>query len=140
MLNYIDISGEWGLTLDENKSGIKNKYYCAVPNDHITLPSVTSTAHKGELNNKRKKGYLTDIYAFEGWAWYYREVVVSSIPSDSYVELYLERTRITKLWINGEYAGERNSLCTPHCYDITRFIPCGTLRICILVSKIIIVQ
>ena len=135
MLNYIDISGEWGLKLDEKKSGIAEKYYSAVPDDSIFLPSVTSTAHKGNMNPERKTGYLTDVYAFEGWAWYYREIDISSAPEDCCAELYLERTRMTKLWINGEYAGECDSLCTPHRYDITKFIPARKLSICILVSN-----
>ncbi|HOC34736.1 MAG TPA: glycoside hydrolase family 2 TIM barrel-domain containing protein, partial [Ruminococcus flavefaciens] len=54
---------------------------------------------------------------------------------DTKAELFLERTRQTKLWVNGDYIGERNSLCTPHIYDITDHIKDGTAEICVMVSN-----
>ena len=86
--------------------GINEHFFSKEPNDTIILPSVTSLAEKGRINENREEGFLTDKYKYEGYAWYYKSVDVSAIPENSRVELFLERTRITKLWVNGSFVGE----------------------------------
>ncbi len=50
--------------------------------------------------------------------------------------LVLERTRTTKVWINGTYMGSRNSLCSAHRYDITAAVRSGSNRIRIQVDNV----
>ena len=136
MINKIDLSGEWGFRADEEMRGIGERYFNILPDDSIVLPTVTSLARKGRLNKKWEKGFLTDLYKYEGYAWFYRTIDISGVPADSRAELFLERTRITKLWINGTPVGEYDSLCTPHIYDITDFLNFDALDICIMVSNV----
>lgn len=121
MLYKIDLSGEWGFRPDEEKKGLLSQYYLLGGTDKITLPSTVSLSKLGRPNPKSETGFLTDAYAYEGYGWYYKTADLSGIPCTYSVKLFLERTRYTTLWINGEKIGSRNSLCTPHLYDISRF-------------------
>lgn len=121
MIHKIDLSGEWGFRCDEEKSGINKKYYALGGNDTITLPSTTAISKKGKPNPKAETGYLTDSYAYEGYAWYYKSIDLSGVDCENSIKLFLERTRLTKLWINNIFVGEYDSLCTPHIYDLTEY-------------------
>lgn len=121
MIRKIDLSGEWGFRADEEMLGIKNEYFRLGANDSIILPTTTSIAHKGKPNPKAEEGFLTDSWAYEGNAWFYRTADLTAVSSEQTVKLYLERTRLTRLWVNGKPIGSRDSLCTPHVYDISEF-------------------
>lgn len=135
MINKIDLSGEWRLRLDKEKKGIERNFLSSAPEDSIVLPSTTSASCKGEANPEECAAYLTDKYAFEGWAWYYKKVSIGRQAEGKRLTLRLERTRMTTLWVNGSRIGSCDSLCTPHIYDITDFSDCDELDICILVSN-----
>ncbi|WP_139903081.1 hypothetical protein [Clostridium thermarum] len=57
MFKCIDISGIWNFHLDGNKKGMPPVF-----RDTITLPGTTSYAKKGNRNESREVGFLTDIY------------------------------------------------------------------------------
>ena len=94
MINKLDLSGEWQLCLDKDCKGTD-----LVFNDTINLPNTTSNAKKGEYNEERETGFLTDTYKFEGFAWFRKNVDFSSLECEN-LKLYLERTRITELYID----------------------------------------
>lgn len=135
MLTKIDLSGNWGLRLDKEKLGQDRKFYMSTPDDQINLPSTTSLSKKGTPNTEQEVWFLTDEYAFEGWAWYYKTVTLADEVIGKITELFLERTRQTTIWVNGKCAGSCNSLCTPHRYDISDYIAPGENQICIMVSN-----
>jgi hypothetical protein len=130
MMNKIDLSGIWNLQLDEEKQGVQYPY-----RDTILLPGTTSYAKKGRKNEKAELGCLTDEYKFIGYAWYSREIEFSFEMEEKISFLYLERTRVTRVWIDDEEVGTQNSLCTPHIYDITKYIKAGKHTITILVDN-----
>lgn len=134
MINKIDLSGEWGFQLDEEKTGIADKFYELYGSDTIILPSTTSIAKKGKPNTNAETGFLTDEYAFEGYAWYYKTIDLSGISADHTVKLFLERTRLTKVWANNNFVGEFDSLCTPHIYDLTDYTG-GEVTLAVCVSN-----
>ncbi len=134
MINKIDLSGEWGFRADEEKLGIAEKYYIKGGNDRIFLPSTTAISKKGKPNTETEIEFLTDSYKYEGYAWYYKTVDLSGIDKSKTVKLFLERTRLTELWVNGKRVGSCDSLCTPHIYDISDFSG-GEAEIAVLVSN-----
>lgn len=109
MISRIDLSGEWSVALDDPEH-----------TGTIYLPGTTSNAGLGKYNDKRETGFLTDTRAFEGSAWYRRKADLSSAKGKK-AFLFLERTRLTEVYIDGETIGSRNSLTAPHIYDISRF-------------------
>ncbi len=130
MINHIDLSGEWNVCLDKERKGFPASFP-----DKITLPDTTSHAGLGEENTKFEDGCLTDTRLFEGDAWFTREADLSAAHGKC-AKLVLERTRLTKLFIDGEEVGSRNSLTTPHVYDISRFIKGGKQQITVCVSNV----
>ena len=116
MINRIDLSGEWRVALDRERKGAGPVY-----TDTIVLPDTTSHAGLGEINNKREEGFLTDTRLFEGDAWYSRSIDLTGVKGST-AKLFLERTRLTELYIDGELIGSRDSLTAPHVYDISAFI------------------
>ena len=70
--------------------------------------------------------FLTPNRHYVGTAWYRRMVEVPADWKNRRVVLYLERPHIeTELWVNGKKVGGDNSLCVPHCYDVTDFVKAG---------------
>ncbi|SET20806.1 glycoside hydrolase family 2 TIM barrel-domain containing protein [Paenibacillus sp. NFR01] len=122
MLTKINLAGEWKLLIDEEHTGytLPESY-----NDVIDLPGTTSHARKGPKNDNKLIGALTDEYLFEGQVWYAKEVEIPELPEGGNTLLYLERTRMTKVWLDGEELGSRNSLNTAHIYDLTGKLQAG---------------
>jgi len=130
MYSKIDLSGIWDFQPDENKAGAVQPF-----GDTITLPGTTSFCKKGRKNEQAELGFLTDEYKFEGWAWFSRKVEIPEDLSGKNAFLYLERTRITTLWWDDTKIGTRNSLCTPHIYDVTDYLSAGVHTITVLVDN-----
>ena len=121
MQNWLPLGGNWQLYPDPSPC------ICTEPPAEypleMTLPGTTAQQKIGICNEKRETGFLTELYPFAGQIWLRRKI---GIPADfrKYAScmLYLERTRMTRLWINGRYLGSENSLCTPHIYDISGYL------------------
>ena len=135
MIQRIDLSGTWEFLADQEKQ------YTAPPerfSDTIPLPGTTAQAKKGTENTARETSFLTEVYPFSGNAWFQKEITIpEEVRSDQIIEaeLFLERTRITKVWINGNYIGTENSLCTPHVYNLMPYFGTKKLKITICVNN-----
>lgn len=136
MIKSLNLAGSWNFAMDGSKEGIKKKQYLTTPTDTISLPGTISQAQKGTPSDVRETGFLTDPYLFEGYAWYSREITLEEADLDKIIYLYLERTRMTKVWIDDTFAGEFDSLNTPHNYELTNFIKKTKFRLTILVSNV----
>lgn len=115
-MKIFDLSGKWNFSLNDDAL-----------DDSITLPATTAQAKKGEYNESRETGYLTESYPFEGTAWFSRTVSIEEGELGQTVKLFLERTRITSVYVDGEqvsgeYSENEDSLCAPHIYNLTEYI------------------
>lgn len=129
-MSFIDLSGKWNVSLDEEKNS-------ALPSEfpyEIQLPNTTSNAKIGKLNTNQKYGCLTDRYEFEGYAWFERSFTVDGNNAGKKCVLFLERTRKTAVWLDGQPLGEYCSLCTPHRYELP-LMAAGEHRIIIRVDN-----
>lgn len=136
MIKKLDLTGSWHFAMDPAKEGIKTQQYLTQPEDTISLPGTTSQAKKGTPSDLRETGCLTDPWLFEGYAWYSRDISLEDEDLGKNIFLYLERTRMTKIWIDDIFAGEFDSLNTPHNYELTKFITKPQFRLTILVSNV----
>ncbi len=110
----IDLSGLWQVSLSNTERPP------AAFENTIHLPGTTSCAGLGTENTAAETGNLTDAHPFSGIAWYRRQLTLP--PCDGSVAvLCLERTRMTRVFFDGEPLGKRESLCTPHLYVLPRF-------------------
>lgn len=130
MRQAIDLSGVWNLQLDPEKQGLQGPY-----TDTIVLPNTTSHAQKGSVNQEEALGYLTDSYKFEGFAWFSRTIEIGRELIGKRILLYLERTRVTTVYLDDSKVGTQNSLCTPHIYDLTDYLTEGSHRLTICVDN-----
>lgn len=125
-----DISGQWDVFLDENKTDRLPECFP----DKITLPNSTSNAGLGKLNTEIEYGCLTDLHKFEGWAWFRRSVEITPEMADRNMTLFLERTRKTRLFVDGKPFGSFCSLCAPHRYSLNG-LSAGTHELLICVDN-----
>ena len=112
MNSAFDIGGAWQLCLDPSPGSFREPP-AAFPMT-MQLPGTTAQQQIGRYNECREDGFLTQE------------------ECGRHCVLYLERTRMTQLWVNGKYAGSENSLCTPHVYDLTGLLtPETELVLCV---------
>ena len=132
MIEKIHLTYEkWNFLLSKEKPDINVNF-----EDTITLPSTIQQMKKSPVTDERSDGYLTDPHRFEGYALYERTVKLVPKKQGSRAYLVMERTRTSNLWVNGEFVGTQNSLCTAHRYDITDFINGGEIRITIMIDNV----
>ncbi len=136
----IDLAGEWKLALDAGDTGLSAGPSGWKFNDTIELPNTLTRAEKGEplkMEVKLDKESFVNLHqrhSYVGPAWYQREFDIPAEWSEMDVEIELERVLWeSRIWINGEEAGMRDSLSIPHRYEIATLLKSGkntvTLRI-----------
>lgn len=144
----IDLSGRWEFQLDPQDRRTISNLVTERFVDSIRLPGTTSQARKGtpltlepflpnpgpeNLNPKRGLSFgrdksllessplahLYQRFSYVGPAWYRRTVNIPATWTNKDVQLFLERVIWeSRVWVNGQFVGARNSLTTPHCYEI----------------------
>lgn len=147
MRKRYDLSGDWQLRLDEERTGVFENGHLRLSDetpgqeefdDRIILPSTTAMAGKSlhGVNEKTETYFLTEKYPFYGCAWYQRKYIIRKEDVGKPAFLYLERTRLSKVWINGREIGSCSSICAPHRYDITGAVTEPELLVTICVNNV----
>lgn len=137
----LDLSGPWSVVLDSLDRGIAEQWYAdAAFADKANLPGTLCDAGLGRpcglkpvmekevfLNLKRKYDYV-------GPAWYSKTVNIPSDWKGKRTVLTLERVIWrSQVWVNGQpVKGFRESLTTPHRYDITDKLKPGKPNVIVL--------
>lgn len=133
--NVIPLEGTWQFRLDAEKSGTQMKWQeQRFEGDVIFLPGSTDQAGFGLRTAGASRGWLSRPFVYEGPAWYQRVVVVPETWRGKRLELFLERPHWeTRVWVDGKEQGLRNSLSTPHVYELGVGIEPGphTITICV---------
>jgi hypothetical protein len=116
--SWTTLAGEWRFALDPRNEGIAQRWFDKSLDDRISLPGTTDEAHKGKLNEARETERLTRLYPYVGAAWYQRDITVPADWAGQRAVLVLERTKTTRLWVDGQDLGVQNSLVAPHYYTL----------------------
>jgi hypothetical protein len=158
----IDLSGEWRFATDPSDIGVEGKWFSQPLPEVIHLPGSMASNGKGkdvdlhtpwtgqivdssfflkpEYARYREPGHfkvpfwLQPVKHYRGAAWYQKEIVLPTGWEGQHIVLFLERCHWeSQLWVNGEGAGMRNSLGTPHIYELTGMLKPGknTLTLCV---------
>lgn len=115
------VAGAWRIRLDSSDRGISEKWFQSSGgfSDTIPLPGSTDEHHFGRKNDKIEPQHLTRAYSFTGPVWYERNIAIPQAWRAKRVLLFLERCHWeTQVWIDGFPLGVRNSLSTPHIYEL----------------------
>ncbi|UCG58051.1 MAG: discoidin domain-containing protein [Phycisphaerales bacterium] len=147
----ISLAGQWQFQLDQRNLAEQEKWFQKDLPHVIELPGSTAengygddpavdTKWTGQIVDKswftepkyapyRRAGsiklpfWLTPAKNYVGPAWYRKDFVIPKAWADKRIVLLLERCHWeTRVWVDAAYLGKKNSLSTPHEYDL------GTLR------------
>lgn len=132
----LDLSGAWEFQLDLDKKGVEQKYYEQTLEDTIVLPATTAEMQKGIHGESRETGHLTEPYHFEGYAWYSRTLKIPEKYVGSLAQLIIERTRISYVWIDGQFVGTQDSFTTAHRYDLTKYLTSVSHKLTVMISNV----
>ena len=116
----LSLDGQWRFSLDTNKEGIQKEYFNRELPKRIELPGSTDQAHFGTPNSaKPSLDGLFRLYAYEGPAWYQRDIEIPKAWRGKQVTLFLERSHWdTRVRLDTRYIGTQDSLIAPHVYDL----------------------
>lgn len=131
----IDLSGTWQFALDTGKHGVEKKWFTTNLIDSIKLPGTTDLSHKGNVNKDTTTLHLNRVYTYEGPAWYKKKLEIPADWTDKHIQLFLERTKSTQVWINDQFIGESFLLQSPQKYDLSSFLSPGTHTLTIRVDN-----
>ena len=109
-----DLSGKWDVFLDTEKRMLSPETFP----DSIILPDSTSNAGLGPVNDEVEYGCLTDMHKFDGYAWFRKNIDITPDMQGKVITLFLERTRMTAVYIDGRECRFGDSLCTPHRFQL----------------------
>ncbi|MCC2599007.1 sugar-binding domain-containing protein [Sphingobacterium sp. FBM7-1] len=162
--DVISLAGNWRFEIDRHDVGITEQWYNrnlsaviklpgsmaeSLMGDEITLETKwtgsiydSSFYYNPKLEKFRQPGnihipfWLTPAKHYVGAAWYQKEVHIPKNWEGRRIVLHLERAHTeTRVWINDQEVGLRNSLVAPHIYDLSSFLTSGENRISIRVDN-----
>ena len=164
---HIDLSGEWAFALDHQDVGAQEKWFDKSLNDHLQLPGTLQSQGFGdapgvnspwignirpgewekpkyapyrEPDNFKMPFWLQPDRVYVGPAWYQRTVTISESWTGKRVVLELERCHwFTQVWVDGNETGRRDSLSTPHVYDLTDAMTPGEHRLTVRVDNRVLI-
>ena len=106
----LSLAGEWKVTLGDAKE-VK----------HAMLPGTIDTNHLGFApSDTTETTHLTRLYAYKGKATYSRTIEIPRQWKKGAVELFLERTKPTWVYIDGKLVDSCNYISTPQRYILPK--------------------
>lgn len=165
----ISLAGKWNFSMDRNDKGISEKWHSKKLGDIITLPGSLAENNYGDdpslttpwvgnifdstwfkdpqmakyrsPDNFKPPMWLTPSKYYRGVAWYQKEVDIPAEWNGKTIELFLERCHWeTQVWVDDNHVGKRNSLGTPHVYDLSNELKPGKHRISIRVNNDVVID
>ncbi|MDR1788762.1 MAG: hypothetical protein LBR12_00080, partial [Opitutaceae bacterium] len=127
--NTLLLAGHWQLSLAPATTEKTETYP-----DAIALPGTLDQAGKGE-SAAPNIIELNRRVTFNGTAWFQRDITLPENWRGARVELTLERTRLTRVFLDGQLVATNNSLSTPHRATLLENATPGTRRLAIAVNN-----
>lgn len=123
----ISLAGNWNVVLGASKTTFfKGKY---VPDENekcVVLPGTTDTNHMGYApTDTMETTHLSRVSTYKGAARYSRYVEIPKGWKKKPVELFLERTKPTWVYVDGELIDSCNFISTPQRYLLPKHIKPG---------------
>jgi hypothetical protein len=133
--SFLDLSGTWEFSLDPDDNGIDELWFLKDFDDSVELPGTTDSNQKGYLNKDTTTAHLNRVYKYEGAAWYKKKITIPESFSGKHIELFLERTKSTRVWIDSTYISGSRILQSPQWFDITDHATPGEHTITLMVDN-----
>lgn len=128
----LHLQGSWRYELEGRERDTGEWYPHELVNRNFIIPGTTASNRVGnpvvigrELTKEAVR-CLREEYKYLGVAYYQTEFVLGQEFAEKKIELFLERVMFeSTVWIDDRRVGSRDSLSTPHSYDITEYIKIG---------------
>ena len=123
----LDLAGNWAFALDSAGVGEQQKWFLNELAEEVKLPGTTDMNQKGYSNTDTANitMHLQRIYTYEGAAWYQRRIDIPRNFENKHLQLFLERSKISKVWIDSFYVGGSKLLESPQLFDVTEYLGPG---------------
>ena len=123
----ISLAGEWNVELGKSGSAFaKSKRAPQGEVKRAILPGTIDTNHLGFApKDTMETTHLTRLYAYKGAARYSRTINIPKDWKKKPVELFLERTRPTWVYVDGELVDSCNFISTPQRYLLPKKVKPG---------------
>ena len=123
----ISLAGEWNVELEKSGSAFaKSKHAPQGEVKRAILPGTIDTNHLGFApKDTMETTHLTRLYAYKGAARYSRTINIPKDWKKKPVELFLERTRPTWVYVDGELVDSCNFISTPQRYLLPKKVKPG---------------
>ena len=124
----ISLAGEWNVELGKSKSAFSPRanVWFADAAKRAILPGTIDTNHLGFApKDTMETTHLTRLYAYKGAARYSRTINIPKDWKKKPVELFLERTRPTWVYVDGELVDSCNFISTPQRYLLSKKVKPG---------------
>ena len=123
----ISLAGEWNVELGKSGSAFaKSKRASQGEMKRAILPGTIDTNHLGFApKDTMETTHLTRLYAYKGAARYSRTINIPKDWKKKPVDLFLERTRPTWVYVDGELVDSCNFISTPLRYLLPKKVKPG---------------
>ncbi len=123
----ISLAGEWNVELGKSGSAFaKGKRASQGEMKRAILPGTIDTNRLGFApKDTMETTHLTRLYAYKGAARYSRTINIPKDWKKKPVELFLERTRPTWVYVDGELVDSCNFISTPQRYLLPKKVKLG---------------
>lgn len=115
--NWENLNGVWDFRFDDENQGEKEEWYKNFQGDKkINVPFTYETKMSGIYDETRHDN-----------VWYHREIQVdiSRFEKDNYLLHFEGSDYITKVWVNGQFAGKHTGGYSRFSFDITHLLKEG---------------
>ncbi len=133
--NVIPLAGTWRFRLDPDDVGVTNKWFSEELEDSVTLPGTTDENRKGIKKDEQCDNRLSRVWYWKGPAWYQREVTIPDAWAGKRITLFFERTKNTRVWVDGVFCGWEDTLSAPQVFDVSKVMTPGKHTITVLIDN-----
>lgn len=131
----LSIAGTWKFKLDSSGMGLQNTWQDNIFTDECELPGSLEENGKGNLVKQTTSAHLNQTWEYIGVAWFQKEIEIPASWNDKQLELFLERTKATRVWIDHQLIGQSSLLSTPQIYNLTGKLTPGKHLLTLLVDN-----
>jgi beta-galactosidase/beta-glucuronidase len=127
LLFNTSLNGAWTFTLDPEDRGEAECWFNQTSSRTIQVPGSWEEQGFGHPPHSHLTSGWTKQTEYEGAAWYVRDINIPTDWNGRIITLTLKGVRWrSRLWIDGQYIGQRESLSVPHRYDLTVLLNPGS--------------
>jgi beta-galactosidase len=116
----LSLNGQWSFALDPQDVGISESWQLNTFDGAIAVPGSWEEQGVGNQPEDKPLGTWRKRYQYEGVGWYSRTIEIPASWSGKTIQLVLRGVRWrSEVWLDGVSVGTRESLSTPHSYELS---------------------